>query len=123
LQLEGMAVYFEEHGAETDSDHYRRLCVRCPLGHTTHCQAGHHPCGKKRGIGPAQTRTHGQLEPYAYLGAWLQAASRMPDRAAHMAHAPTQGQVRSYMTAQGWLTGALASARPEPGLDHSAPDA
>jgi hypothetical protein len=122
LQLEGMSVYFEEHGAEGDPDHYRRLCVRCPLGDTAHCQAGQAPRGKKRGMAHAQTRTHGRLEPYAFLGAWLQAASRLPDRAAHMAHTPTPGQVRSYTTAQGWLTAATASGQPEPGLDHSAPD-
>jgi hypothetical protein len=123
VQLEGMAVYFEEHGAPGEASYYRRICARCPHAHAGHSQAGQPPCGKKRGVGPGQTRTHGDLEPYAFLGAWLQAASRMPDRATHMAHTPTQAQVTAYMRGQGWTASAQAARLPQMAAQDSAPDA
>jgi hypothetical protein len=122
LQLEGLAVYFEEHGAQGEGSHYKRVCVRCPHAQGAHRQAGQPLCGKKRGIGHAQTRAHGEREPYAFLGAWLQAASRMPDRTAHMAHTPTQAEVRAYMRAQGWLAGAQAATAPQTTEETPAPD-
>jgi len=35
----------------------------------------------------------GQQEPVAFLASWVRAASRFPDRAAHMRHAPDQDEV------------------------------
>ncbi|MCP4242821.1 MAG: hypothetical protein GY772_19890 [bacterium] len=99
-EVEGRPVFLEENAG--NSGYYRRYLVRCPLASGAHAE-GSARCVKKRGTGFAQTRRFGQLEPVAFLGVWLRAASEFGTRAQHMAFVPPEASVEQYMREQGWL--------------------
>ncbi len=108
--VEGQPVHCEVRNVPGEA-HYRRYSVRCPLSCTAH--AGKTPCMKRRGAGPAQCARFGDLEPIAFLGAWLKSAPRHLNRAAHVNSAPTPQQVEAYMRHRGWLNEASSEA-PQP---------
>ena len=110
--LEGVRVIQEVHDGKVavtrrNQSGYTRLMVRCPC--QGHCEQrpGKRSlyCEARRGIGQEQTANFGELEPYGFLGAWLQGieTKRFPTRTLHMAWRPTTEDVRTYMMAQGWL--------------------
>ena len=93
--LEGASVVEETHGVLGQPGSYRRLVVRC----THHATQGA-PCRKSRAFG---VRSSGQLglgdlEPYAFLGAWLREHASFKDSAAHKRFAPSGQQVQAYAT-------------------------
>ncbi|MCP4242086.1 MAG: hypothetical protein GY772_16135, partial [bacterium] len=77
-EVEGRPVFLEENAAS--SGYYRRYVVRCPLASVEHAD-GCGRCEKKRGTGASQTRCFGELEPVAFLGVWVRAASEFGSRA------------------------------------------
>ena len=99
MSLEGVAVNVEQHGQLGDIRSYRRLVVVCPCGEHRDGK----PCVKKRNTGTRQTSAIGQLEPFAFLGAWLSARDNFATRDEHVAHAPSQAAVRAYAEARGWF--------------------
>ena len=68
---------------------YDNWYIRCPH---------HDDCGKTRGCFPAATRQWGDIEPVAYLHAWL-AVSDPSGRATHSTLRPTPAQVTAYAQA------------------------
>ena len=98
--LGGVEVYHEAHGVLGQPNAYRRLVVTCPL----HCGDKKAACRKTRafGVRARDASGLGDLEPYAFLGAWLAAGDSCGDAAAHKRHAPTPTQVREYVDSQGW---------------------
>ena len=100
MLLEGFYVSLEEHGEPGQLGSYRRIVVTCPHGE----HRGTRPCMKKRNIGVNQSRQFGELEPFAYLGAWLKARdSFLTTRTEHMRYMQCVDTVRAYAAAQGWL--------------------
>ena len=99
MSVEGVAVSVEQHGQLGELRSYRRLVVVCPCGEHRDGK----PCVKKRNTGTRQTSAIGQLEPLAFLGAWLSARDNFATRDEHVAHAPSQAAVRAYAEARGWF--------------------
>ncbi len=100
-EVEGRPLFFEENTGSTG--YYSRYVVRCPLASAEHVGAGCGRCEKKRGTGASQTRAFGELEPVAFLGVWLRAASEFVTRAQHVAFGPSAASVEQYMRDRGWL--------------------
>ena len=71
------------------SGEYVRKTVRCPNG-------AHRECHKSRCC--TMTRSFGQSEVVGYLGCWLRAANRYPDRESHMKYKPSLEHVRDYLS-------------------------
>ena len=92
--LEASSVLQEEHGVPGTPGHYRRLLVVCD----------HHSCGvlaqckKTRSFGVRSMVRHGlgELEPYAFLGAWLERRGDVDSKAEHVAWTPSAADVLSY---------------------------
>jgi len=99
--LEGAEVYEEAHGVLGQPRSYRRLCVKCP-----HHRGQRRGCGKTRTFSERLGQESGlhDLEPYAFLGAWLSAHSRFEDVAAHKKYTPTVADVQSYVKDRQWLS-------------------
>ena len=97
--MEGVEVYEEAHGIMGQPGSYRRLIVKCPHHSTTG-----NPCRKTRsfGVRSAEKSGLGDMEPYAFLGAWLQAHEQFADGTAHKRFGPSPAQVTSYAVALGW---------------------
>ena len=91
--VEGQAVSLEVYGSPGSVGHYRRYTVICPCD--TH-RADQKVCQKRRTCGPNQCANRGELEPIAYLGAWLQAAPRFEHRSKHVEFNPPLSLVRQY---------------------------
>lgn len=87
LQLEGQNIRIERHDYLQT---YSRLIVRCT------CRL-HGPCEKKRNTGKKQTMNFGAIEPYAFLGCWLRAASRFDAKAEHLRHEPSLAEMQAYI--------------------------
>ena len=102
ITLEGCTVTEDSHGQPGQPGYYKRYIVNCPLACTGHSGA-RAPCCKRRGCGPAQCSSFGDMEPFAFLGAWLAAAPRYADRGAHMEHVPSGRDVEAYMRSQNWM--------------------
>ena len=49
-------------------------------------------------------RQRSDVEPFAFLGAWLHAGRDFADADQHKLHAPLKGGVREYANSQGWLS-------------------
>ena len=84
---------------------YRRYKVSCPLGKGEGCL--HPSCAKKRGAGPGQTKSFGEKEPIAFLGAWAKRAPEFtgqePRGRRHVDYNPKVDEVRAYMIERGWI--------------------
>ena len=95
----GVEVYHERHGVIGQPNACRRVVVTCPLHGDKEIA-----CKKTRAFGVREGAASGlgDLEPYAFLGAWLAAGDSCGDAAAHKRHAPTPTQVRWYVESQGW---------------------
>ena len=89
------AIMIDEHLQPGQRGHYRRLLIRCPLGHCRH--AGYLQCQKYRSLGANQTSHFGHREPAGFLAAWADAAHRFPDRAAHMRYVPSVPEIAQAM--------------------------
>ena len=98
--LDGHLVYAEVWNFATASDHYSRYEVHCPIAHH---QEGRKRCVKKRNTGHRQTARFGDMEPLAYLGAWLRLGCAGDSRQAHMDRIPTDAQIDAYAAEMGWL--------------------
>ena len=84
---------------------YTRLRVLCPCpGHCRKVPGQRRKiCERRRGTGPDQTATFGELEPYGFLGAWLRSADWFPGHREHLDYDPSTDEVKAYMRAAGWL--------------------
>ena len=100
VEVEGVRVASNDHGVIDMPGSYRRVSVMCP----------HHacrpPCRKTR-----QFRSRfnaksplGDLEPYAFLGCWLEGASRFSDGKGHKDWAPGPAEVEDYAVRQSWIS-------------------
>ena len=114
--LEGQPVYYEAHCIMVASDHYARFDVHCPAEH----HRGGIPCMKKRNTGKAQTARFGEMEPFAYLGAWLRLACSCESRKAHVDRVPSEAETCAYATEMGWLPSIAASDGEAPRGDDQA---
>ena len=98
--IEGARVLEEKHKEIGMPGAYDRVGVIC--GHADHA-ADRSVCRKRRNFGVrAASANLGRMEPYAYLGAWLRAASLYPDAASHKRFSPSDAAVQAYATEQGW---------------------
>ena len=97
--VEGVLVYLESHGVLDTPNSYRRCVVACPAHGG---QKG--GCKKTRVFGTRAglSTDLGDLEPYAFLGAWLVAGQRFEDAASHKRHVPSIADVRAYAASHGW---------------------
>ncbi len=100
MELDGVPVVEDMFGHAGQPGSYRRIVVRCPCTQTTH-HVLHKACEKRRGLGANQRMHFGELEPFGFLGAWLAARDRFPDRRSHMAYVPNVAAVSAYMDAAG----------------------
>ena len=57
---------------------------------------------KKWNIGPRQTKCLGEVEPKAFLGAWLRLGLQEHCKSEHVKKNPTDTEVRLYATENGW---------------------
>ena len=91
--LEGVVLHEEAHGVIGQPGSYRRLVVRCPH---------HKSCRKTRSFGVRRVAQSGlgDIEPYAFLGCWLSAHSRL-EASAHKHFAPTMAEVVAYADEHG----------------------
>ena len=108
--LEGVEVKREKHTGDSavtprNQKGYTRLRVLCPCpGHSEKVPGQRRKiCERRRGTGPDQTATFGELEPYGFLGAWLSSAAKFPGQREHLDHDPSTAEVREYMKSVGWL--------------------
>ena len=92
--LDGVLVKYEGEyeapGARAGS--FVNWCLRCPL-------PGHHNCMKKRHVSILSTAQHGDVEPLAYLHAWIPCAPG-PGRS-HATARPSQAQVDAVVAERG----------------------
>ena len=95
MTLEGAAIFVDAYSGIHGT--YERLEVRCPCSNTTH--KGNAQCQKHRGIGPRQCAHFGPMEPFGYIGAWLNARDKYESRSAHVRYNPTTEEVGEYMAA------------------------
>ena len=98
--LEGSEVYHESHGVVGQPNSYRRLVVICPLHGDKK-----RPCKKTRsfGVRSGAASELGDLEPYAFLGAWLAAGRACVAKEEHKCQTPAAAEVREYVISQGWM--------------------
>ena len=96
-QVEGCTLQLEEWGSIGDPDYYKRFIVTCPF----HGDKDG-PCEKKRNIGPRQTQCLGEVEPKAFLGAWLRLGLQEHCNSDHVKQHPTDTEVRLYATVHGF---------------------
>ena len=96
LLLEKVRVHLEKNsGGDTRGQFYDRISVTC----NEHCAK---PCRKRRNCHTGQCSSHGRLEPYAYLGAWLEAKTLFKTQEEHCKHCPDEDAVGRYMQKMGW---------------------
>ena len=96
--LDGTPVFEDIHLEPGQPGHYKRYSVVCPL-----CASSHPGCGKRRNIGPSQTKMFGPKEPLAYLGCWIRASMLFENKDGHLAHRPSKEEVKAFMAEHGWL--------------------
>ena len=91
---EGSDVHEESRGLPGDTGHYHRLLVTCD--HHGCPMSGR--CKKTRsfGVRSAAKLGMGDIEPYAYLGAWLEQRQNFLSREGHQSLVPAAGDVKSY---------------------------
>ena len=82
---------------------YARIRVSCPH---------HKNCIKNRNVGMVQTRAYGPMQPYAFLGAWLQCAGRFTDARGHVKWSPDIADEEAYMRHRNWLPNNVRSQPP-----------
>ena len=92
--LEGAAVSRDIHFSLGQPGHYDRLVVKCARHQVLKTRAFDVKAAVKLGLG--------DVEPYAFLGAWLRQCELCPSAAAHKGFVPTAEQVRSYVASQKW---------------------
>ena len=93
---------------ENRAGEYDRLEVRCPHHHSYVKR-----CGRKRNLGVRWATAAvelGDVEAYAFLGAWLRAASDFGSADEHCRYTPSADKVRAY--ARDFLRPATGSAQP-----------
>ena len=89
LSLEGISVRLEKQRL---IQHYDRIMVYCNRRHE-HTKK----CEKKRNTGADQTNNFGPIEPYAYLGVWLERSGEYTSKADHMLWKPDVADVEDYI--------------------------
>jgi hypothetical protein len=79
-------------------NYYSRFSAKCPV-HT-----GTTACRKTRcfGVRAAASTGLGDLEPAAFLGAWLAKAGQFSTAAEHKSFVPPAAEVRDYAGRLGW---------------------
>ena len=99
-QVEGVDVQQETWGVHGRPGSYQRLKVQCPW---------HKKCRMTRSFSSKFGRDSGlgDLEPYAYLGRWLQAAADYDGGKAHQGFKPSVVEVQAY--ARGTMAAAPAA--------------
>ena len=96
-QICGSDLYLEEWLSPGEPGHYRRYEIECRCGsHDTD-----RPCKKRRNIGHAQTKVLGDVEPKAFLGAWLELGSDKVTRENHRGFHPTMKDIRDFARRHG----------------------
>ena len=95
--IEGATVSLEKHGQRAERGHYERLLVRCPL---------HRGCKAQRSFSARFMQASGldNLEPYAFIGCWLQRRGQFSSAQAHVAWKPSKEDVVAYAQAQEWVS-------------------
>ena len=97
--VEGHRLLEETHGVLGVPGYYSRFSVTCR----------HHgpqrTCRKTRSYAAsfAQASGLGDLEPVAFLGAWLASASTFATPAEHKRASPSVDEVRAYAMGQNWM--------------------
>ncbi len=105
--LEGTEVREEKHGVMGGINAYHRLRVDCP-----HHKGAKPPCRMSRAFDTRGGRSAGlgDMEPYAFLGAWLCRHSEFASAQEHKAYKPSSADVKAYALAHGWSANAAASS-------------
>ncbi len=105
MYLGDSRVYSETHlGTLSRQQYYTRISVLCQCTAHQEPRRGRKPleCRRRRNTGPLQTSQFGELEPYAFLGAWLAVSGKFRTRAEHMRYEPAPDEVSAYMRSVGW---------------------
>ncbi len=97
--VEGVEVHEEAHGVIGQPGSYRRLIVRCGQHGGPRAQ-----CRKTRSFGTREGQRSGlgDIEPFAFLGAWLKAHSKFEDAATHKRYSPGVEEVHAYAVENRW---------------------
>ena len=91
-QICGSDLWLDEWLSPGEAGHYRRYEVECSLPSHSKQQV----CRKRRNIGPAQTKMLGDVEPKAFLGAWLELGRDEGTRENHRDRNPTAKEIRDF---------------------------
>ena len=75
-----------------------RYWTTCPLEYHG---LKHARSRKRRNSGPRQTAQLGEIEPVAFLGAWLAQAHKFVDREDHIKYRPSDKHVRKFVSEHG----------------------
>ena len=95
----GFPVYEEKRGVADTPGSYHRLAVSCTChgrkaGSCKKTRAFSDRVGQKSGLG--------DMEPYAFLGAWLRARDRFDTAEAHKRFLPDADEVLAYAKERHW---------------------
>ena len=101
----GVRVQIDARPATESRGAHMRLLILCPFRKDRH----HHPesgdssfwC-KSRAIGPRTASRFGELEPWAFLGCWVEAAERCSSRLEHQLYSPTAEDIAKFIRERGW---------------------
>ena len=100
--VEGCEVFEERHGVVGCPGYYHRLVVKCPH----HVSQLGRPCRKTRVFGCREGRKTGlgDLEPYAFLAAWLAGHASVASAVDHKKWSPGPDVVKEYALQHGWVS-------------------
>jgi len=101
--VEGVRIDHEAHGVIGTPGSYRRVKASCPH----HAPDGKSKCMISRSFGTrtGQLSGLGDMEPYAFVGAWLQKRAEFADCAEHKLYKPDVEETLAYARGQGWSWG------------------
>ena len=98
IPLEGSTATYEKRGVRGILGSYERLRTNCKV-HGAKCKASRTFSAKFA----EESGLDESLEPFAFLGLWLQSASLYPDRTGHSAWRPEAHEVAAYAKEMKWV--------------------
>ena len=84
---------------ELSNHGYHRIHIKCPLSAIEGSE--HLGCATSRCLGVRQTRRHGRIEAWGFLGAWSEAAHSKLNRNSHQRYRPNAADTDAFLRSKG----------------------